>query len=73
VGFRNYCAQRASISFSYGSHDERNIARALNDRRRGATQYGIASQLAIWFDGHAATPGNFAEPTASGDIGRCIN
>ena len=38
--FRNYYALRAAISFSYGSHDEWNIVRILNDRRRGATKSG---------------------------------
>jgi hypothetical protein len=70
--FRDYYALRASVSFSYGSHDEWNIARLINDRRRGATDYGIANQLAIFFDGHPQTPGGYESPTASGDVGRCI-
>jgi hypothetical protein len=69
AGFRNYYA---SVVFSYGSHDEWNIARLINDRRRGATDYGIANQLAIFFDGHPQTPGGYESPTASGDVGRCI-
>ena len=72
AGFRNYYGLRASVVFSYGSHDEWNIARLINDRRRGATDYGIANQLAIFFDGHPQTPGGYESPTASGDVGRCI-
>jgi len=72
TGFRNYYGLRASVVFSYGSHDEWNIARLINDRRRGATDYGIANQLAIFFDGHPQTPGGYESPTASGDVGRCI-
>jgi hypothetical protein len=55
-GFRNYYGLRASVAFSYGSHDEWNIARALNDRRRGADAFGIANQLAIFFDASPLIP-----------------
>jgi hypothetical protein len=48
AGFRNYYGLRASVAFSYGSHDEWNIARAINARRRGAADFGIANQLAIF-------------------------
>jgi len=71
--FRNYYALRAAISFSYGSHDEWNIVRILNDRRRGATKSGIADQIAVWFDGRAAVPGAYEQSIAAGDAGRCIN
>jgi hypothetical protein len=72
-GFRNYYGLKASVSFSYGSHDEWNIARLLNERRRGATDFGIASQLPVLFDGQAVNPGSYESPTSSGDVGRCIN
>jgi hypothetical protein len=72
IGFRNYYALRASVAFSYGSHDEWNIARMLNERRRGAADFGIAGQLSIFFDGQPVNPGNFESATASGDTGRCI-
>ena len=72
-GFRNYYGLKASVSFSYGSHDEWNIARLLNERRRGATEFGIAGQLPVLFDGQAVNPGSYKSPTASGDVGRCIN
>jgi hypothetical protein len=71
--FRNYYALRASIAFSYGSHDEWNIARIINERRRGSNDYGVANQLGIMFDGAAAAPGAAEAPIASGDVGRCIN
>jgi hypothetical protein len=71
--FRNYYALRASIAFSYGSHDEWNIARIINERRRGATDYGLANQLGIMFDGAAAAPGAAEAPISSGDAGRCVN
>ena len=72
AGFRNYYGLRASVAFSYGSHDDWNIARAINARRRGAADFGIANQLAIFFDGHPVTPGSYEEPTAAGDAGRCV-
>jgi len=71
-GFRNYYGLRASVAFSYGSHDEWNIARLINERRRGAADYGIANQLAVLFDGQPVSPGGYETPTASGDVGRCI-
>ena len=73
LSFRNYYALRASIAFSYGSHDEWNIARIINERRRGSTDYGVANQLGIMFDGAAAAPSAAEAPIASGDVGRCIN
>ena len=72
-GFRNYYGLRAAVSFSLGSHDEWNIARLLNERRRGADEFGIARQLPILFDGQAVSPGSYEAPIASGDVGRCIN
>ncbi len=72
TGFRNYYGLRASVAFSYGSHDEWNIARLLNERRRGAAEFGIANQLSIFFDGQPVNPGAFESAAASGDTGRCV-
>jgi hypothetical protein len=72
TAFRNYYGLRASVAYSYGSHDEWNIARLINARRRGATDFGIANQLAIFFDGLPQTPGGYESPTTAGDVGRCI-
>jgi hypothetical protein len=72
AGFRDYYGLRASVAYSYGSHDEWNIARLINVRRRGATDYGIANQLAIFFDGQPQSPGAYEIPTAPGDAGRCV-
>jgi hypothetical protein len=71
--FRNYYGLAASVAFSLGSHDEWNIARLLNERRRGASELGLARQLPVLFDGRAATPGDFEKGVAGGDTGRCIN
>jgi hypothetical protein len=71
--FRNYYALRASVSFSLGSHDEWNIARLINERRRGAADFGIARQWSIMFDGRAIAPGTYEQLIVSGDAGRCVN
>lgn len=71
TSFRNYYALRASIAFSLGSHDEWNIARILNERRRGAAQLGVANQIATFFDGRAVVPGAYEQAIAGGYVGRC--
>jgi hypothetical protein len=73
LSFRNYYGLRASVTISYGSHDEWNIARLLNERRRGAGDFGIANQLPVLFDGQAVNPSSYEAPVSSGDVGRCIN
>jgi hypothetical protein len=70
-GFRNYYGLRASVTFSLGSHDEWNIARLINQRRRDAADFGIPGQLAVFFDGQPVTPGGYENPAADGDAGRC--
>ncbi len=70
-GFRNYYVLRASVAFSKGSHDEWNIARLLNERRRASSEFGILNQIAILFDGRSVTPGGFEEPVAGGNKGSC--
>lgn len=56
--FFRYYAVRASANFSPGSHDEWNIFRGLNERRR---KIGVSEQIAGFFDGRqismAATEG----------------
>jgi len=47
AAFRNYYALKASTTFSKGSHDEWNIVRALNERRRAHERFGIGNQLAV--------------------------
>src|SRR3989440_2151879 len=69
--FRNYYGLRASIAFSYGSHDEWNILRLLNDRRRGGTQFGVANQIASFYDGRATAPSAAAQGISTGYVGRC--
>ena len=69
--FRNYYTLRASIAFSYGSHDEWNILRALNDKRRGAAQLGVANQIASFYDGRPTPPSAAEQSVSTGYVGRC--
>ena len=69
--FRTYYALRASVAFSLGSHDEWNIARTINERRRRAGPQAIARQLAVWFDGRSVSPSEYEAPAAAGYVGTC--
>ncbi len=70
--FRDYYALRASVAYSYGSHDEWNIVRAINQKRRAADpKSGIATQMGIFFDGQPVAPGLFEAPIAAGDADAC--
>lgn len=71
--FRNYYALRASIAFSYGSHDEWNILRLINVKRLGGTQFGVANQIASFYDGRPTPPSAGEQPVSNGNMGRCVN
>ncbi|HPT55751.1 MAG TPA: hypothetical protein PLK42_03700, partial [Casimicrobium sp.] len=55
--FRNYYGLKASVSFSNGAHEEWNIFRTLNERRRANAKFGVANQIAVFFDGKAVATG----------------
>lgn len=60
------------MSFSLGSHDEWNIVRAINDKRREADkQAGIVKQLGVFLEGRAVPPGMFEAPIEAGTAGAC--
>ena len=70
--FRNYYGLRASVAASRGSHDEWNIVRLINERRRHEqhrAEFGMARQLAVLFDGQALAPGPVETVTAPGYLG----
>jgi hypothetical protein len=70
--FRNYYGLNASVSFSLGSHDEWNIAKAINEARRNKVQpSGAANQLAILFDGRGVVPPAFEVGVQPGDAAAC--
>jgi hypothetical protein len=71
--FRDYYGLRASVAYSLGSHDEWDIVRTIDEKRRlSDTTAGIARQMGVWFDGKPAAPGLLATPIATGDVGKCI-
>jgi hypothetical protein len=69
--FREYYALRASVAFSFGSHDEWNIVRAINEARRASKDYGLARQLGVFFDGRPVAPGLYETQVAAGTAGAC--
>jgi len=69
--FRNYYALRASVAFSLGSHDEWNIARTVNEKRRSAGRTAIGRQWGIWFDGNPVPPSAYETAAANGYAGTC--
>lgn len=73
AAFRNYYALKASTTFSKGAHDEWNIIRALNERRRAHERFGIANQLAVLFDGGGVAPPSSESATSEGYTGKCSN
>lgn len=64
--FFRYYTIRAGVNFSLGSHDEWNIWRLLNERRRASGKYGISDQIAGYFEGRQIAPGATVIPTAPG-------
>ena len=71
--FRNYYALKASANISRGAHDEWNIVRTLNERRRANDKFGIGNQITVMFDGFGTSPADFETATSPGYIGRCTN
>jgi hypothetical protein len=51
AAFRRYYALRASSSVSRGAHDEWNIFRQINERRRADSKIGTTGQIPVLFDG----------------------
>lgn len=69
--FRNYYGLKASVSFSNGAHEEWNIFRTLNERRRANAKFGVANQIALFFDGKAVATGAAESAVAMGVSGAC--
>jgi len=69
--FRNYYALRSSASFSVGAHDEWNVLRSVNQRRRDDAKFGIAQQVPIFFDGRALSSAEFEQAVGAGNVGAC--
>jgi len=71
AAFRKYYALRASTTVSRGAHDEWNIFRMLNERRRASEQYGAGGQIAVFFDGAAIAPPQGEAAVSDGYVGKC--
>lgn len=69
--FRNYYALKASVTFSNGAHDEWNIFRQLNERRRADAKYGVANQIPMLFDGKGVAPAVAEQTITAGVSGAC--
>lgn len=62
--FLKYYATRASVVFSDGAHDEWNIFRLVNLRRRETL--GIGEQIPVFFDGRQMPAATFETPVSKG-------
>ncbi|HTS23485.1 MAG TPA: hypothetical protein VMN79_16965 [Casimicrobiaceae bacterium] len=71
AAFRNYYGLKASSAASRGSHDEWNIVRAINERRRAEPKLGIANQLPVLFDGRSVPAVDAETFVSEGYVGQC--
>ena len=69
--FRKYYALRASASVSRGSHDEWNIFRTINEKRRADGKLGTTGQIAVLFDGQPVAPPQVESAVSEGYVGKC--
>jgi hypothetical protein len=69
--FRDYYGLRGSVAFSSGAHDEWNILRLLNERRRADKDYGVGNQLPGFFEGRALTSADLEREVSRGNVGAC--
>jgi len=56
---------------SRGAHDEWNIIRTLNDRRRADAKLGTGAQIAVLFDGRPISPSAIEAGVSDGYVGKC--
>jgi hypothetical protein len=71
ASFRRYYALRASAAVSRGAHDEWNIFRTLNERRRADPKLGAGAQIAVLFDGRPVVPSDVEAALSEGYAGKC--
>jgi hypothetical protein len=69
--FRTYYALRASSTVSRGAHDEWNIFRLINDKRRADGKIGTPGQIPIVFDGQGVAPPHHETTVSDGYVGKC--
>ena len=71
--FRKYYALKASSAVSKGSHDEWNIIRQINERRRNDSKLGVGNQLSVLFDGRGVPAVESESVVSDGYVGKCAN
>jgi hypothetical protein len=71
ASFRNYYGLKASAAFSVGAHDEWNVIRTVNARRRDDAKLGLANQLPMMFDGRALSSAESEQAVTAGNAGAC--
>jgi hypothetical protein len=71
ASFRKYYALRASSTVSRGAHDEWNIFRLINERRRSDSKVGTPGQIPVLFDGQAVAPPHGETAVSEGYVGKC--
>ena len=54
-----------------GAHDEWNIVRLINERRRADGKLGTGNQIPLLFDGRAAAPSESEASVSDGYVGKC--
>ncbi len=69
--FRRYYGLRASSTVSRGAHDEWNIFRLINEKRRADPKLGTTNQIPMLFDGRAAAPPEAEAAVSEGYVGKC--
>ena len=69
--FRRYYALRASATVSRGAHDEWNIFRMINERRRADSKIGTTGQIPVLFDGRGVNPSDSESAVSEGYVGKC--
>jgi hypothetical protein len=71
AAFRRYYGLRASASVSRGAHDEWNIFRIINERRRADPKLGAPNQVAVLFGGQPSAPAELETTLSDGYVAKC--
>ena len=71
AAFRKYYGLRASAAVSRGAHDEWNIFRVINEKRRADSKLGTGNQITVFFDGQGVAPPHGESGVSEGYVGKC--
>jgi len=71
AAFRKYYGLRASAAVSRGAHDEWNIFRVINEKRRADSKFGTGNQITVFFDGQGVAPPHGETGVSEGYVGKC--